>query len=147
MASAIAHAAGYPTKARIRQIFAHLTKGDAAAFYTHVADNVSWTVMGTHALSGHYDSKASFLSTSVARIGAVLEGPMKLQVRSIIGGDEEEWAVIEMVAQSRCKNGMVYDNTYSWSTRWDDGKIVEVRAYLDGLLLNKALSENENAAS
>lgn len=39
---------------------------------------------------------------------------------------------------------MAYDNTYSWSTRWKDGMIVEVRAYLDGLLLNRALSENEN---
>lgn len=42
---------------------------------------------------------------------------------------------------------MVYDNTYSWSTRWDGGKIIEVRAYLDGLLLNQALTENENMAS
>lgn len=39
--------------------------------------------------------------------------------------------------------GMIYDNTYSWSTRWKEGKIVEVRAYLDGLLLNRALAENE----
>lgn len=38
---------------------------------------------------------------------------------------------------------MVYDNTYSWSTRWENGMIVEVRAYLDGLLLNRALEENE----
>jgi len=37
---------------------------------------------------------------------------------------------------------MLYDNTYSWSTRWKEGKIVEVRAYLDGLLLNRALEGN-----
>jgi len=61
--------------------------------------------MGTHILSGHYSSKESFLSTSVSRIGAVLDGPIKLQVRSIIGGDVEEWAVIEMAAEARCKNG------------------------------------------
>lgn len=106
MASTTTHPTGCPPKVRIREIFDHLTQGDAAAFYTHVADNVSWTVMGTHLLSGHYANKATFLSTSVARIGAVLEGPMKLQICSIIGGGvDEEWAVVEMQAQSQCKNG------------------------------------------
>ncbi|KAI1335923.1 hypothetical protein F5Y15DRAFT_419380 [Xylariaceae sp. FL0016] len=141
--AATATTTAFPTQARIREIFAHLTRGDAPGFYAHVADDVDWTVMGTHALSGHYGDKATFMARSLARIGGVLDGPMKLEVKSVIGGESEAWAVVEMVAEARCKNGMKYDNTYSWSTRWEDGKIVEVRAYLDGLLLNRALQENE----
>ncbi|XXG97288.1 hypothetical protein Hte_003584 [Hypoxylon texense] len=137
-------ATSFPTKARIREVFAHLVAGDAPSFYAHVADDVDWTVMGTHVLSGHYPDKATFMSQSLARISGVFDGPIKLHIRSIIGGEVEEWAVVELAAEARCKNGMVYDNTYSWSTRWKDDMIVEVRAYLDGLLLNRALSENEN---
>ncbi|KAI1393534.1 uncharacterized protein F4822DRAFT_424003 [Hypoxylon trugodes] len=133
----------FPTKARIREIFAYLTAGDAPAFYAHVADDVDWTVMGTHALSGHYKDKEMFLSQSLSRISAVFDGVMKLHVKSVIGGEIEEWAVIELAAEAKCKNVMLYNNTYSWSTRWKDGKIVEVRACLDGLLLNRALAENE----
>lgn len=98
-------ASPFPTKARIREIFAHLTAGDAPAFYAHVADDVDWTVMGTHALSGHYPNKATFMAESLTRIGGVLDGPMKLQVKSVIGGETEEWAVIELAAEARCKNG------------------------------------------
>jgi ketosteroid isomerase-like protein len=52
----------YPTKSPIFQIFSHLATGDAPSFYAHVADDISWTVMGTSALSGHYSTEASFLS-------------------------------------------------------------------------------------
>lgn len=69
---------------------------------------------------------------------------MKLRVRSIIGGETEEWAVVELeaVEGTKCKNGMLYEQKYSWSTRWREGMIVEVRAYLDGGLLDQALVEN-----
>ncbi|KAI2466591.1 hypothetical protein F4781DRAFT_349824 [Annulohypoxylon bovei var. microspora] len=133
----------YPTKERIREIFAHFAEGNSEAFYAHVADDVDWTVMGSHAIAGRYN-KATFKSEALARIYGIFDGPVKLHVRSIIGGEVEEWAVIELSAEAKCKNGLVYDQTYSWSTRWNDGKIVEVRTYMDGLLLNKALAENEN---
>jgi ketosteroid isomerase-like protein len=34
--------------------------GTAAAFFDRVADDVNWTVMGTHPLAGTYTSKAAF---------------------------------------------------------------------------------------
>ncbi|KAI0968976.1 hypothetical protein F4678DRAFT_440556 [Xylaria arbuscula] len=133
-----------PSQARIRAIFQPLLDGDTKSFYdNHVADDVHWTVMGTHTLSGVYESKSAFLSQSASRIAAVLDGPMKLNITKVIGGEVEDWAVIEMVADAHLKNGKPYNNIYSWSTRWKDGKIVEVRAYLDGLILNRALEENE----
>ncbi|KAI9744331.1 MAG: hypothetical protein M1818_002483 [Claussenomyces sp. TS43310] len=141
--SSISNSTQYPSKAHIRDVFAHLTRAEAQEFYKHVADDVDWTVMGTHALSGHYTDKKSFLEKSVARVSAVLEGPLRLRVRNVIGGEVEEWAVVEMTADATCKNGLRYDNTYSWSTRWKDGKIVQVRAYLDGILLDRALADNE----
>ena len=45
------------TSDRVREIFKGLENGDGAAFFEHVADNVDWTVMGTHPLAGHYPSK------------------------------------------------------------------------------------------
>ncbi|KAF4618381.1 hypothetical protein G7Y89_g14921 [Cudoniella acicularis] len=137
------HPSPYPTKSQIHQIFTHLTNNNPTAFYAHVSDDANWTVMGSHILSAHYTTKASFLSSSLARISAVIDGGLNLKIVSIIGGETEEWAVVEMLADARCKNGLKYDQAYSWSTRWKDDKIVEVRAYLDGVLLNRALEENE----
>jgi hypothetical protein len=36
------------TPERIRQIFKAVETGDSAAFFAHIADDVDWTVMGTH---------------------------------------------------------------------------------------------------
>src|SRR5580693_5789478 len=49
------------TSDRVREIFKGLENGDGAAFFEHVADNVDWTVMGTHPLAGHYPSKRAFV--------------------------------------------------------------------------------------
>ncbi|OCL15325.1 hypothetical protein AOQ84DRAFT_384117 [Glonium stellatum] len=125
-------------------VFSHLLTGDSAAFYANVADDVVWTVMGeNHPLAGRYISKDQFLRESYDRVGKVLDAPMKLAVRSVIL--EGDWAVVELVGQGgRLKSGREYNNTYSWTTRWNDGlKIVEVRAYLDTAMLKEALANNE----
>ncbi|KAI1765195.1 hypothetical protein GGR53DRAFT_529839 [Hypoxylon sp. FL1150] len=95
----------FPTKARIREIFAHLGTGYAPSFYAHVADDIDWTVMDIHALSGHFLDKATFLSNLLSGIDGVFDGPLKLHVTSIIGGEVEEWAVVELVAEATCMNG------------------------------------------
>ena len=56
--------------------------------------------------------------------------------------------MVEMEATegTRCKNGMIYDQNYQWSTNWKDGIIIEVRVYLDGGLLDRALTGNDMAS-
>ena len=46
----------------VREIFKGLERGDGAAFFAHVADNVDWIVEGTHPLAGHYLSKQAFIA-------------------------------------------------------------------------------------
>jgi ketosteroid isomerase-like protein len=58
----------------VRKIFAGLEHGDGAAFFAHVADDVDWTVMGTHPLAGQYTSKADFIAATFAKLGKVLPG-------------------------------------------------------------------------
>jgi hypothetical protein len=56
----------------VREIFKGLEDGDGAAFFTHVADDVDWTVMGTHPLAGRYRSKADFIAGTFTKLGQVL---------------------------------------------------------------------------
>ena len=48
----------------VRKIFAGLEQGDGAGFFTHVADDVDWTVEGTHPLAGRYRSNNPVCSTA-----------------------------------------------------------------------------------
>jgi ketosteroid isomerase-like protein len=53
----------------VREIFKGLETGDGAAFFEHVADDVDWTVLGTHPLAGHYLGKKAFREGTFAKLG------------------------------------------------------------------------------
>jgi uncharacterized protein len=124
----------------VREIFKSLENGDGAAFFTHVADDVDWTVMGTHALAGRYRSKADFIAGTFTKLGHVLPQGAQLHVEYlIVNGDQ---AVVELHSLATARNGMRFDNRYCWILFFEADKIVRVRAYLDSALVTKLFEEN-----
>jgi uncharacterized protein len=102
----------------VRSIFAGLEHGDGDAFFGHVADDVDWTVMGTHPLAGHYPSKRAFEEGTFSKLGKALPGGAQLHVTNVIvAGD---MAVVELVSDATARNGMRFDNHYCWGypLRW-----------------------------
>jgi uncharacterized protein len=130
---------------RVRDIFKGLESGDGAAFFDHVADNVDWTVEGTHPLAGHYLSKKAFIEGTFAKLGQVLPKGAELYTEHVIVQDDE--AVVELHSLATAKNGMRFDNRYCWVCRFAGGKIVEVRAYLDSAMVARLFKENPIAGS
>jgi uncharacterized protein len=128
------------TVADVRAVFADLQTGGGLQFFNHVADEVDWTVQGTHPLAGHYRSKAAFVAGTFAKLARVLRDGAQLSVVNVmVSGD---WAIVELRADATAKNGMRFDNSYCWLARFRDGKIVEVRAYLDSALVARLFAEN-----
>ena len=124
----------------VRTIFKGLEKGDGASFFEHVADNVDWTVIGTHPLAGRYTSKGSFIAGTFAKLGKVLPNGAQLMVEHVIvNGDE---AVVELHSMATAKNGMRFDNRYCWVVHFKDRIIDCVRAYLDSTMVARLFEEN-----
>jgi ketosteroid isomerase-like protein len=73
---------------RVREIFQGLESGDGDGFFAHVADDVDWTVMGTHPLAGHYRSKADFIAGTFAKLGRALPEGAQLHVEHMVVKDE-----------------------------------------------------------
>jgi ketosteroid isomerase-like protein len=129
------------TKKHVEKIFNHLRNDRSDLFFEHVADDVSWTVMGTHPLAGVYHSKHDFLSHTFERLGKILKDGVMLEITNLLlDGDT---AAVEMKSLSTAKNGVPFNNTYCWIVRFRDSMIVEVRAYLDSALVQKLIEENE----
>jgi len=126
--------------AYIREIFRHLESGDGKGFFEHVADGVDWTVEGTHPLAGRYHSKADFLAHTFEKLGKVLPRGAELHVQHVLISDD--WAVVELESEATAKNGLRFDNRYCWVCRFAEGRIVEVRAYLDSALVARLFEEN-----
>jgi uncharacterized protein len=130
---------------RVREIFQGLEKGEGAAFFEHVADDVDWIVMGTHPLAGHYRSKKAFIAGTFAKLGQVLPQGAQLQLEHLLVKDDE--AVVELHSLATARNGLRFDNRYCWVVSFQDGVIVRVRAYLDSAMVTRLFDENPIARS
>jgi ketosteroid isomerase-like protein len=128
------------TLKQIGDIFKTLEIGDGDAFFSHVADDVDWTVEGTHPLAGHYHSKADFLAHTFEKLGQVLPQGTQLHLEHALASGD--WAVVELRSLATAKNGLRFDNRYCWVCRFRHNKIVEVRAYLDSALVARLFEEN-----
>ena len=125
---------------KVRSIFAGLEQGDGDAFFANVADDVDWTVMGTHPLAGRYLSKDAFKAATFSKLGKVLPQGAQLHVTNVVvSGDI---AVVELLSGATARNGMRFDNHYCWVVRFDGETIVEVRAYLNSALVAELFRQN-----
>ena len=128
------------TSDRVRNIFKGLENGDGGAFFEQVADDVDWTVMGTHPLAGRYPSKKAFIAGTFAKLGQVLPQGAQLHVENVVVQDDQ--AVVELHSLATAKNGMRFDNRYCWVVYFRNGVIVRVRAYLDSAMVARLFQEN-----
>ena len=128
------------TEEYVRSVFKGLESGDGTSFFEHVADDVDWTVEGTHPLAGHYKSKADFIAGTFDKLGQVLPAGAQLVVENlIVEGDQ---AVVELHSLATAKNGMRFDNRYCWVNHFDGDVIDRVRAYLDSAMVAELFKEN-----
>jgi uncharacterized protein len=129
------------TEKTIRSLFMHLENGHSDRFFRQVAPDVTWTVMGTHPLAGTYHSREDFIRSTFGRLNKVLRDGVRLRVVHILVSGTT--ASVELEALSTALNGAPFLNRYCWVCRFNEGKMVEVRAYLDSALVQKLLDENE----
>jgi ketosteroid isomerase-like protein len=115
-----------------------------------VADDVDWTIMGHSPMSRKYNGKQDFVDNTLKVLRErVLTEPLRLEVRNVVGtldgeGDDIHGEVaVELAAiEAVCKNGLKYDMVYVWVCKFQKGKIVRVRAYIDSDLLRRAMEQN-----
>jgi hypothetical protein len=111
-------------------------------FWARVAEDVDWTVEGTHPLAGRYLSKAEFVNATFTRLAQVLPGGVKLELKQLhVDGDT---TIAELHSTSTTNEGAAFANDYCWVCRFDGDIIVEVRAYLDSMMVAYTILRNEN---
>ncbi|MEX3010047.1 nuclear transport factor 2 family protein [Hoeflea sp. TYP-13] len=130
------------TRDDVIDLFAHLETGHADEFFQRVAEDVQWTVMGTHPLAGTYTSKEEFLNATFRRLDKILEQGVRLKVTHTYL--EGSTAIVEMESLSVAKSGKPFNNIYCWIVAFNEsGMIVGVRAYVDTALVKEVIDENE----
>ena len=72
------------TKQFVEKLFRNLENGHQDQFFSQVAPNVLWEVMGTHPLAGVYHGKQEFLDHTFVRLKKLLKGGPVLKVSNIL---------------------------------------------------------------
>lgn len=128
------------------ELFRNLEGPDThSRFFDRVADDVDWTVEGTHPIAGRYQTKQDFLHRAFDRWGPILQGGLKQKLEHLyIDGDT---TIAELLSTSTTVEGAPFANRYCWVCRFRDETIVEVRAYFDSMRVTYTLLRDGRALS
>lgn len=119
----------------LQEVFAAWARGDGAAFFKVLAEDVRWTVIGSCPVSRTYTSRQAFLDGAVKPLSEKLAGPIRTTVRNILA--EGDTVVVQWDGNATTKSGKPYNNRYCWVMRLENGEVKEGTAYIDTELVSE----------
>lgn len=121
--------AGESNKRIVLQAYAALKAGDVPGYFNAMTEDVTVTYFGKHRFSRTFRGKADIMENFLPPLLDRLEGPIKITVTNAIA--EGDQVFVEAQGESRTKDGLDYNNLYGIVLRLKEGKIVEIREYMD----------------
>ena len=126
-------------KKLMERLFAGMAAGDRELFLETIADDVTMCVTGQNSWSQTLKGKASLLRDLHGHLRTLLVEPRRtVPFRFIADGD---YVVVEAKGDMVTKAGVRYDNDYCLIYRFENGKIVEIREYMDSALCERVLGK------
>lgn len=125
-------------KQRVREAFRPWEEGNSGPFFDLIADDVTWTVIGSTPVSGVYHSKQALLDRAFHPLLDRLAGPLKTRFIDIAADGDRVFLRFESAGVA--KTGLHYDQVYCFAMVMRDGRITEIVAYIDTDLLLRVFS-------
>ena len=124
-------------KAIIARAFDGLAEADATAFLDAMADDFTWIIEGQCAWSGRYEGKAAVQNELIPPLFANFATRYRNIAERIIA--EDDMVVVLARGEVKTKRGADYNNSYCFVIRMRDGKMAELREYMDTALAEAVL--------
>jgi len=128
----------------LNRYFTHMAKGEWAAVDAMYHDDIVIHMAGTTPASGRLEGKAMVTDELIARQvhGALVPDKMQFARRWKIMCADADRVVAIMEGGGPTLSGDIYDQTYCEIFRFKDGKVIEMHAFLDTVLVERALFNN-----
>ncbi len=124
-------------KQLMQKIFEGVAKGDRTMFIEHLADDVTMTVTGENSWSRTHRGKENIRRDLWGYVNSlVAEGRKTIAFHFLADGD---WVMVEARGDMVTKAGVPYRNHYCLLYRLENGKIVEMKEYLDSAMCERIL--------
>lgn len=122
----------------IAKAFDGLSRADARAFLDAMADDFTWIIEGQCRFSRYYEGKEAVRSELIPPLFANFATDYRNHAEEIIA--EGDRVVVLARGEVKTRSGEDYNNSYCFVIRMRDGKMVELREYMDTALAEARLS-------
>jgi ketosteroid isomerase-like protein len=121
----------------VQTFYDSANRGDMDTCMGQLADDVTWTNIGSTRYSGAFHGKADLVARLLQPVFGQLQAGITSAVDNIVA--EGDWVVVQSRGTAKTKDGRPYNNTYCHVFRIRSGKIIEVTEYLDTELASAVL--------
>ncbi len=125
----------------MQQVFAEMAKGNLDPFVDIMADDMQWSWMGTETWTRTFEGKETVVNELLAAVKATLTEPFEVVPHRFIA--DEDFVVIEHTGKNTTPDGRPYHNKYCWVCRFSNGKLRELREYMDTELVTKTFGTDD----
>ena len=123
----------------ITNMFAEISKGNAAAFLDVMADDIKYTLQGQTKFSGTMNGKQDVMTRLLGPLGAALESGIAITPYNFIA--EGDYVVMLANGKATTKSGKPYNNSYCHVFKVVGGKVKEINEYLDTAMVDDAFGK------
>lgn len=109
-------------------------RGDMDSCFALLADDVSWTNIGSTKFSGTYSGKQVLMESLLGPLFGQLKAGISSKIERLIA--EADIVVAQTSGSAETLDGTPYNNTYCQVIRIRDGQIAEVKEYMDTALID-----------
>ena len=109
-------------------------RGDMDACFALLADDVTWTNIGSTKFSGTYIGKQAIAEDLLGPLFSQLKAGISSQIERLTA--EGDIVVAQTSGIAETMDGTPYNNTYCQVIRISDGQIADVKEYMDTALID-----------
>ena len=109
-------------------------RGDMDACFALLADDITWTNIGSTRFSGRYTGKQALAGELLGPLFAQLKAGISSKIERLVA--EGDTVVAQTSGAAETANGTPYNNTYCQVIQIRDGRIANVKEYMDTALID-----------
>lgn len=121
----------------VLDFYAAGARGDMDTCFSLLADDITWTNIGTTKFSGTYEGKQALVEQLLSPLFGQLKAGIFSEIESLTA--EGDVVVAQTSGTAETLDGMPYNNSYCQVIRIQDGKFAAVKEYMDTALIDAAL--------
>ena len=125
-------------KQTVRRVMDALARSDHQPLLDLMANDVRWRWMGTGDWAKTFEGKTQVVENLFGAVDETLADTGRTEVHSLIA--EGDCVAVEHSGLNQTPDGRSYNNNYCWVLTLRDGRITEVREYMDTQLVTETFS-------